>query len=169
MDKTDIQEHPLEPERVKEEQQETEAPQESKEQQGMDRSFENALSSAIEKKQMEKQKEDTAKKEMIDNKKELKINKEKIESKQELTPIIEEEKPVEKTLPELQVVPTDPEPEAIVEETSERQSETEEKQESDKKTIGIKCPECNHKFSFVLGEDVTKIKCPNCGKEGILE
>ena len=50
----------------------------------------------------------------------------------------------------------------------ERQNETEEKQEPDNKTIGIKCPECNHKFSFALGEDVKKIKCPNCGKEGVL-
>jgi len=172
MDKKDIPEKPPEPEREKEEQveiseeiieekpisenqtepfseeqQETEEPHEPDEHIS-DQTFENALSSAIEKKQMEKQKEGTVKKETIE---------------------IKEGKPVEKTIPELQVVPTEPKPEAIVEETPERQNETEEKQESDKKKIGIKCPECNHKFSFVLGEDVTKIKCPNCGKEGVLE
>jgi len=36
------------------------------------------------------------------------------------------------------------------------------------KKISVKCPQCNHTFSFEKGPGETKIKCPNCGKEGVV-
>jgi len=38
-----------------------------------------------------------------------------------------------------------------------------------KKEFNVKCPECKHIFSAVKGEGPTKIKCPMCGKEGIIK
>ena len=51
----------------------------------------------------------------------------------------------------------------------EMKKEPEDKKQDNKKAISVICPECNHQFSFELGKDITKIKCPKCGKEGILE
>ena len=37
----------------------------------------------------------------------------------------------------------------------------------DKEKISVKCPQCKHIFEVEKQGNVTKIKCPKCGKEGI--
>jgi len=141
-----------------------EKPTEPKEPPVPDKSFENALSAAIEKKQMEKKKEEPPKedeaKDEITEELQPEVKEEKAEeSKEPEQPAGEppkEETPAEETLPELHAIPQEEARKAKVEE------------ESNKK-ISIKCPQCSHKFSFESSEDTKKIKCPNCGKEGVLK
>ncbi len=38
-----------------------------------------------------------------------------------------------------------------------------------KKIIKIKCPQCKFVFPFEKKENITTVKCPNCGKEGVIK
>lgn len=38
-----------------------------------------------------------------------------------------------------------------------------------KKTFSVRCPQCKHIFTAEKGDEITKIKCPKCGKEGVIK
>ena len=119
------------------------------------KSFEKALASAIEKKQIERKKENSSNEGL---KKDEKIEQVKQPIKEE-----ENEENPKKPKSELTVKKEVKIESLTVEKTPE------EKQKNEAKQISVKCPQCNHKFSFELGKDITKIKCPKCGKEGVLK
>jgi ribosomal protein S27E len=112
---------------------------------GLTHSFEEALSSAIQKRHIETNMKDIIKTEVKDIKdksnvisKEDKVetpmlkiqNEEIMQTKEEISPQINE-KPIKK--------------------------------------INVKCPQCKHITTIEKGEIITKIKCPNCGKEGVVK
>jgi DNA-directed RNA polymerase subunit RPC12/RpoP len=41
--------------------------------------------------------------------------------------------------------------------------------EPDKKKYNIRCPQCKHIFFLKNDDKATKIKCPACGKKGIIK
>ena len=43
------------------------------------------------------------------------------------------------------------------------------KKKTDKNTFNVRCPKCRYIFVAERGEGITKIKCPNCGKEGNIQ
>lgn len=43
------------------------------------------------------------------------------------------------------------------------------KKEPKKKKYNVRCPQCKHIFTFEKGDNPTKIKCPECGKEGVVK
>jgi len=38
-----------------------------------------------------------------------------------------------------------------------------------KKKINIRCPQCKFVFPFEKKENTITVKCPNCGKEGVIK
>ena len=38
-----------------------------------------------------------------------------------------------------------------------------------KKEINVRCPQCKHMFTVEKGEGKTRIRCPKCGKEGVVK
>jgi len=38
-----------------------------------------------------------------------------------------------------------------------------------KKKIHVRCPQCKFIFQFEQSENFTNIKCPKCGKEGVIK
>jgi len=46
---------------------------------------------------------------------------------------------------------------------------TDKKQQPAKKKISVRCPQCKYILSVEKGEGITKIKCPKCGKEGVIK
>jgi hypothetical protein len=98
---------------------------------------------------------------------------------------IEEEEET-KPIRSIKVNQVENEPEIIKEKTNGKIKETQDKPSpfpekdniqidnvegsSEKKKYSVKCPECNFIFISEKDEDeVTKIKCPRCGKEGIIK
>jgi len=112
----------------------------------MQKSFENALNSAIGKKQLEKKGE--------------KIEEKKPPAEQPEVP----EKQVEEP-PKAEENPVEQPPERKPTEEAEEQK----LEESETKEFNVKCPQCNKVFSAKKAEGLTKIKCPHCGKEGIIK
>ncbi len=100
------------------------------------KSLEDALSSAIQKKQTE-----------IEGQELLETENNKIEKK------------VEEPKSEIQSNKTSEENEEI----------SPQIEESVKNKISIRCPQCKHTFIAEKGEGITKIKCPECGKEGVIK
>jgi len=49
------------------------------------------------------------------------------------------------------------------------QQKEEEERQPEKKKISVRCPECENIFSVERTGDVLKIKCPRCGKEGLIK
>ena len=68
--------------------------------------------------------------------------------------------------------PSDKEEDLIQEIKSDESSEIKEEnvpeteEKTDKNTFNVRCPKCRYIFVAERGEGITKIKCPNCGKEG---
>ena len=56
-------------------------------------------------------------------------------------------------------------------ETSEEKEEISPQIEEElaKKTFSVICPQCKHIFTVEKEEGATKIKCPKCGKEGVIK
>ena len=56
-------------------------------------------------------------------------------------------------------------------ETSEEKEEISPQIEEEpaKKTFSVICPQCKHIFTVEKEEGITKIKCPECGKEGVIK
>lgn len=59
-------------------------------------------------------------------------------------------------------------------EQTEIQNENKENLFSDEKKelikkINVRCPQCKFVFTFEKKESITSIKCPNCGKEGVIK
>ena len=104
-------------------------------------SLEKALSSAIEKKQTERNGQ-------------IKIEK----------PVKKEEKPVEKKEIKPKEKETTKEEKKKPEETKPADKEEESK---NVKNINVRCPQCKTVFTVKREGDITKIKCPKCGKEGV--
>ncbi len=52
-------------------------------------------------------------------------------------------------------------------EVEEKKDKAKTEEEIDK--YDVKCPKCNHVFSIDKKEGINKIKCPKCGKEGIVK
>ena len=50
--------------------------------------------------------------------------------------------------------------------TEEEAKKSKEKEEPAEKEISVRCPQCKHIFTVEKDEGITKIKCPECGKEG---
>lgn len=46
-------------------------------------------------------------------------------------------------------------------------TKVEEERQPAAKEISIRCPECENTFSVKMGEDLSKVECPKCGKKGI--
>jgi DNA-directed RNA polymerase subunit RPC12/RpoP len=44
-----------------------------------------------------------------------------------------------------------------------------QKEKEQIKKFNVRCPQCKEIFSAEKSEEVTKIKCPHCGKEGIIK
>jgi len=106
-------------------------------------SFEKALFSAIDKK-----KKGETSQERID-----KSNQKIVEKKEEIKHI-----PVKK--------PSKPEKNEITESLENNDT----KEEKSIKKYSVKCPECNFIFTKEKNEEgVTRIKCPRCGKEGVIK
>lgn len=53
--------------------------------------------------------------------------------------------------------------------TEEEAEKSKEKEEPAEKEISVRCPQCKHIFSVEKDEGITKIKCPECGKEVLIE
>ena len=53
--------------------------------------------------------------------------------------------------------------------TEEEPEKTKEKEEPAEKEISVRCPQCKHIFTVEKDEGITKIKCPECGKEGLIK
>lgn len=53
--------------------------------------------------------------------------------------------------------------------TEEEAEKSKEKEEPAEKEISVRCPQCKHIFTVEKDEGITKIKCPECGKEGLIE
>ena len=75
--------------------------------------------------------------------------------------------------PETKEPPTSPKLEqaltsAIKKRQPDIQKEEEERQ-PEKKKISVRCPECENIFTVEKTGDVLKIKCPKCGKEGVIK
>jgi ribosomal protein S27E len=103
-------------------------------------SFEEALSSAIEKKQSELEHE------------------EHIETKTEETPKESDDTTKQEVTQNEQI-----------EEVKEKADEHLSEKDVITTEIIVKCPQCKHIFATKKEEDSTKIKCPQCGKEGIAQ
>ncbi|MCK4365086.1 MAG: hypothetical protein KAW45_03465 [Thermoplasmatales archaeon] len=71
--------------------------------------------------------------------------------------------------------PSDKEEDLVQEIKSDDPSEIKEEkipekeEETDKNTFNVRCPKCRYIFVAESGEGITKIKCPNCGKEGNIQ
>lgn len=133
------------------------------------KSFEQALSSAIEKKQKENKEVELAEVEVNEHENKEPLNEPQQEIKEEETANDTEtiDGVEEKSLPNLPVVTEKSEPELQVNKTTDEQVE-DNKQEPAKESISIKCPQCSHIFAIEKSEEVVQIKCPKCGKEGSL-
>ena len=53
--------------------------------------------------------------------------------------------------------------------TEEEAKKTKEKEEPAEKEISVRCSQCKHIFTVEKDEGITKIKCPECGKEGLIK
>lgn len=51
----------------------------------------------------------------------------------------------------------------------EKSEELPENEEIPKKKISVRCPQCKHIFTFQKEGKITRIKCPECGKEGVVK
>lgn len=112
---------------------------------GLTHSFEEALSSAIQKRQTETNMKDIIKTEVKDIK--------------DKSNVISKEDKVEKPMLKIQN-------EEMLQTKEEISSQINEKS---MKKINVKCPQCKHITTIEKGEIITKIKCPNCGKEGVVK
>ena len=56
----------------------------------------------------------------------------------------------------------------IVKEQEPLKAEVKEEKPT-KKTLNLRCPQCKHIYNVEKEEDITKIKCPECGKEGFIK
>ena len=55
------------------------------------------------------------------------------------------------------------------EETSEEDEYEDDETEEEKVTLTVRCPGCKHVFTVEKTGEVTNIKCPECGKKGIVK